>query len=70
MTTQTRLDAYLATEQRILKAQEVRGGDRTFRQAELAEVRVAIKELQVQVSRETNAARGQRFSLVNLNRNP
>lgn len=71
MSTQERLDAYLAAEARILKAQEVRGGDRVFRQAELEEVRKAIKELQLQLARETAAAsstRGMRFSVANLNR--
>ena len=71
MSTQERLDAYLATELRILKAQEVRGGDRVLRQAELEEVRKAIKDLQLQLARETAAAgskRGMRFSVANLNR--
>jgi len=65
MSTQTRLDAYLAAEAKILKAQEVRGGDRTFRMAELEEVRKAIKELQTQLGRETST-RGLRFSHANL----
>jgi len=65
MSTQTRLDTYLAAEANILKAQEVRGGDRTFRMAELEEVRKAIKELQTQLGRETST-RGLRFSHANL----
>jgi hypothetical protein len=65
MSTQTRLDAYLAAEANILKAQEVRGGDRTFRMAELEEVRKAIKELQTQLGRETLTP-GLRFSHANL----
>jgi len=70
MTTQTRLDNYLAAETRILKAQEVRGGDRTFRSADLDEVRQAIKDLQLQLARETavGQGRGLRFSVANLNR--
>lgn len=65
MSTQTRLDAYLTAEANILKAQEVRGGDRAFRMAELQEVRKAIKELQTQVGREAST-RGLRFSHANL----
>lgn len=65
MSTQTRLDTYLAAEANILKAQEVRGGDRTFRMAELEEVRKAIKELQTQLGRETSTP-GLRFSHANL----
>jgi len=65
MSTQTRLDSYLAAEANILKAQEVRGGDRTFRMAELEEVRKAIKELQTQLGRETSTP-GLRFSHANL----
>ena len=70
MTTQTRLDAYLAAETKILKGQEVRIGDKTFRKADLAEVRQAIKDLQIQLARETAAAAGSglRFSTANLNR--
>ena len=51
MSTQTRLDAYLAAELEILQAQEIRGGDRTHRMAELEEVRKAISDLQRQVTR-------------------
>lgn len=71
MSTQTRLDAYLAAELEILKAQEVRGGDKVHRMAELEEVRKAIKDLQTQLAREQAKADGSRmrFSLANLNRN-
>jgi len=71
MSTQTRLDAYLSAETSILEAQEVRGGDRQFRMAELQEVRAAIKDLQRQLSREAvSTARKSSlgFSLGNLNR--
>ena len=69
MSTQTRLDAYLAAELAILQAQEVRGGDRTHRMAELAEVRQAISSLQLQLQRESAAGTtGLRFSVANLNR--
>lgn len=69
MTTQTRLDAYLAAELEILQAQEVRGGDRTFRMAELEDVRKAIKDLQLQLSREAQpSARPMRYSVANLSR--
>lgn len=67
MSTQTRLDAYLATEEKILAAQEIRGGDRTFRMAELEEVRRAISDLQRQLARESSP-RGLRYSLANLSR--
>lgn len=67
MSTQTRLDAYLATELQILQAQEVRGGDRTYRMAELEEVRKAIAALERQVERE-NSTRGFRYSHANLSR--
>ena len=68
MSTQTRLDAYLAAESEILAAQEIRGNDRTYRMAELQEVRKAIKELETQVAREkVRAVRGLRFSVGNFN---
>jgi hypothetical protein len=69
MSTQDRLDAYLAAEIEILGAQEIRGGDRTHRMAELEEVRKAISALQLQVSRESRLP-GRRlgFSLANLSR--
>ncbi len=65
MSTQTRLDAYLAAEDRILNAQEVRGGDRTFRMAELEEVRGTIARLERQVAREASGTK-LRVSLANL----
>lgn len=71
MTTQTRLDAYLAAELEILKAQEVRGGDRSHRRAELADVQATIAALQRQLAREDAAALGQgglKYSLANLSR--
>lgn len=67
--TETRLAAYLAAEAAILKAQEVRNGDRTFRQTELRDVRDQIDRLQRQIVRESAAANGQRglnFSVANL----
>lgn len=68
--TRTRLAAYIAAEAAILKGQEVRGGDRSHRMAELAEVRRAITELQRQIAREEAAAggRGLNYSLANLSR--
>ncbi len=69
MSTQTRLDAYLASELEILQAQEIRGRDRTHRMAELEEVRRAIKDLQRQVTREARPeGRHIGFSLANLSR--
>ena len=70
MSTQTRLDAYMAAELEILKAQEIRGGDKTHRMAELADVQKMIETLEAKVSREAAAADGKRlrFSLANLNR--
>ena len=68
-TTETRLAAYLAAEASILKAQEIRNGDRTFRQTELRDVRDQIDKLQRQVAREQAAAAGRgglNYSLANL----
>lgn len=67
--TETRLAAYLASEAAILKAQEVRSGDRSFRQTELKDVREQIDKLQIQLKREQSAAAGRsgfNFSLANL----
>jgi len=67
--TETRLNAYLAAEIAILSAQEVRNGDRTFRQTELSDVRAQIDKLQIQLNREKAAAAGRpglNFSLANL----
>lgn len=67
--TETRLAAYLASEAAILKAQEVRSGDRSFRQTELKDVREQIDKLQRQLNREQAAAAGRPslgFSVANL----
>lgn len=64
--TETRLAAYLAAEAAILQAQEVRGGDRAHRMADLAVVREAIDKLQRQLTRETTPQRGLRYSVANL----
>lgn len=67
--TETRLAAYLAAEISILKAQEIRNGDRAFKQTELADVRDQIDKLQRQVAREQASAAGQRglnFAVANL----
>jgi hypothetical protein len=59
MSTQARLDAYLAREAAILaQGQSVRFGERQLIDAELAEVRRAISDLQSQIRRETAAASG------------
>lgn len=55
---ETRLAAYLAAEAAILQAQEVRGGDRAHRMAELESVRKQIDILQRQVSREQSRSAG------------
>ena len=55
---ETRLNAYLAAEAAILKAQEVRGGVTSHRMAELADVRAQIDKLQAQVNREQARAAG------------
>lgn len=73
MSTQSRLDAYLVAEGEILEAQELRGGDRTYRMADLVEVRKAIADLQRQLAREQAATAGastMRFRVANLNRSP
>lgn len=64
---ETRLNAYLAAEASILQFQESRGSDRTLRQAELAEVRKGIEQLQILVAREKQADRGgPRYAVVDL----
>jgi hypothetical protein len=73
MSTQDRLNRYLAAETEILEAQELRGGDRTYRMADLEEVRKAISDLERKLAREQSRAgsgRGLRFSLANLRRDP
>jgi hypothetical protein len=69
-TTQDRLNAYYAAEAEILKAHEVRHGDKLYRMAELEQVRAQIDKLEAQLAREQARAAGQRtrFSLANLNR--
>jgi len=71
VSTQTRLDAYLAAELAILQAQEVRGDTgRAQRMADLAEVRAQIDKLQAQLNRETAAAintnGGLNYAVANL----
>jgi hypothetical protein len=64
-----RLAAYLATEAAILQAQEVRGGDRAHRMADLIDVQKQIDRLQAQVSREQARAAsgtGLNYALANL----
>lgn len=68
MTTQQRLNAYLEAEAKILRGQEVRIGDKTFRRADLEAVQSMIAKLQAQLAREQAGNRGLRFSLANLNR--
>jgi hypothetical protein len=59
MSTQTRLDAYLAAELAILQAQEVKGDSgRAQRMDDLADVRAQITQLQAQLSREQSRAAG------------
>lgn len=58
-TTQERLDAYKAAEARILAGgQSLRYAERQLQQAELAEIRKAISQLESQLQRETDAAAG------------
>ncbi len=61
---QTRLDAYVAAEAKILQGQSVRFGDRELRRADLSEIRAEIGRLQSVVAREQAGAagRGGRFS--------
>lgn len=57
--TQTRLDAYKAAEARILAGgQSLRFSERQLQQAELAEIRKAITQLEAQLQREADAAAG------------
>lgn len=56
--TATRLQAYKDAELRILEAQQTRQGDRSRMNAELAEVRKGIRELQAQLQNEVAAASG------------
>lgn len=57
--TQTRLDAYKAAEARILTGgQSQRLAERQQQQAELAEIRKAIAQLESQLARETASLAG------------
>lgn len=62
--TETRLQAYLTAETKILGGQEVRFGDRWLKMTDLAMVQKQIALLQAQVAREAGASagRGGRFS--------
>lgn len=57
-TTQDRLNLYLSAEERILKGQVVRMGERQLQLADLEVVRKQIAALQSQVQREAAASRG------------
>lgn len=66
---ETRLAAYLAAEASILQAQEVRGGDRTYRMADLTAVQDQIRLLEQQIARSQAATAGRgglNYSLANL----
>lgn len=57
--TQTRLDAYKAAEARILAGgQSFRYAERQLQQAELAQIRKAIDQLESQLARESAALAG------------
>lgn len=57
--TQARLDAYKAAEARILSGgQSLRYSERQLQQAELAEIRKAIAQLESQLQREAAGAAG------------
>lgn len=69
MTTQTRLDAYLAAELAILQAQEVGFDGRSQKMAALADVRIQISKLQSQINREqriTAGGGGLNFAVADL----
>lgn len=71
MSTQSRLDAYLAAEAEILKAQEVRAGDRIHRRAELLAVQAQIEILERKLAREQASAAGRgsvNFAVADLSR--
>lgn len=68
-TTEARLAAYLAAEQKILMGQEVRYEDKSLKNTDLREVRDQIDKLQRQLARERAAANGRSgigFSVANL----
>lgn len=57
MSTQQRLDNYLAAEARILtRGFSMRHGERQRQEAELAEIRKAIVQLKAELASETNTA--------------
>lgn len=70
MTTQQRLDAYLAAETKILGGQSVRIGERQLQLPDLQFVQQQIAALQAQLARETATAgrRGGRFSQADFSR--
>lgn len=55
---ETRLQAYIDAEAKILAGQSVRFGERQLQRADLAEVRAEISRLQAAVAREQSAASG------------
>lgn len=73
MSTQTRLDAYLAAELAILQAQEVSSEGRAQKMAALADVRAQIDKLTAQLNRERSAAAGNgglNYAVANLSGEP
>lgn len=64
---ETRLQAYLDAEPKILAGQSVRYGDRELRRADLSEIRDEIRRLQRAVAAEQAAARGQRGGFTQAN---
>lgn len=73
MSTQTRLDAYLAAELAILQAQEVSSEGRAQKMAALADVRAQIDKLTAQLNRENAAASGNgglNYAVANLSGEP
>jgi hypothetical protein len=64
--TETRLNAYIAAEAAILQAQEVRGGDRSHRMADLDVVRKQIDVLTRQLNRENSRNGGLNYALADL----
>lgn len=69
MTTQTRLDAYLAAEAATLLAQEVSSEGRAQKMASLADIRAQIDKLTAQLNREKATAAGNgglNYAVANL----
>lgn len=65
--TETRLQAYIDAEAKILRGQSVRMGDRELRRADLAEIRAEIRQLQRDVAAEKASASGKsRFARADL----